>query len=112
MRPTYLASLPHRRGRRLHTLRYRATYAVGIRAATLTARRGPAPLALRLIARWSSRARIVWSLDDGRGWVTDIGDELDDLATTTTLALRDRLAARITVDHRYTDQLDRLARMR
>jgi hypothetical protein len=112
MRPTYLASIPHRRGRRLHTLRYRATYVVGIRVATLIARRGPVELTLRLIARWSSRARIVWALDDGRGWADDIGDELDDLATTTTLALRDRLDRRITVDARDRDRLDRLARMR
>ena len=112
MRPTYLASIPHRRGRRLHTTRYRATYVVGIRAATLLARYGPVELALRLVARWSTRAAIVWSHRDGRGWVDDVGDELDDLATTTTLALRDRLDRRIRVDARDRDRLDRLARMR
>jgi len=112
MRPTYLASIPHRRGRRLHTTRYRATYVVGVRAATLLARYGPVELALRLVAVWGGRARIVWSHGDRRGWVVDVGDELDDLATTTTLALRDRLDRRIRVDARDLDRLDRLARMR
>ena len=112
MRPTYLASLAHRRGRRLHTIRYRATYAVGIRAATLLARRGPVELAVRLVARWSARARIVWALRDGRGWTDDVGDELDDLATTMTVVLRDRLTIRRRVDARDLDRLDRIARMR
>jgi hypothetical protein len=112
MRPTYLASLAHRRGRRLHALRYRATYLVGIRAARMLARYGPVELALRLVARWSTRAGIVWSLRDGRGWTDDVGDELDDLATTTALVLRDRLTIRRRVDARDLDRLDRIARMR
>jgi len=112
MRPTYLASLTHRRGRRLHVLRYRATYVVGIRAANVIARYGPTELAIRLVARWSGRARIVWSLRDDRGWVDDVGDELDDLATVCTLTLRERLDRRIRVDARDLDRLDRLARMR
>jgi hypothetical protein len=112
MRPTYLASLAHRRGRFAHRLRYRVTYAVGIRAATLVARLGPVELALRLAARWTTRAAIVWSLRDGRGWTDDVGDELDDLATTTSLILRDRLDRRTRVDERDLDRLDRITRMR
>jgi hypothetical protein len=112
MRPTYLASLAHRRGRRLHMIRYRATYVVGIRAATLLARYGPVELAIRLVARWSTRAAIVWSLRDGRGWTDDVGDELDDLATVTARTLRDRLDRRVRVDVRDRDRLDRLALMR
>ena len=112
MRPTYLASLGHRRGRRAHMLRYRATYLVGIRVAGLIARRGPVELGLRLVARWSHRAAIVWSLDDGRGWTDDVGDELDDLATVTTVAIRDRLTTRMRVDGRDLDRLDRIAAMR
>jgi len=111
MRPTYLASLAHRDARRAHALRYRVTYVVGIRAATLVARHGPVELTLRLVARWSSRARIVWALHDGRGWVDDIGDELDDLATVTSLMLRERLDRRIRVDVRDRDRLDRITRM-
>jgi hypothetical protein len=112
VRPTYLASIPHRRGRIAHTIRYRVTYVVGIRVATLLARRGPVELALRLVAVWGGRARSGWSHGDRRGWVGDVGDELDDLATTTTLALRDRLDRRMTVDARDRDRLDRIARMR
>jgi len=112
MRPTYLASIPYRRRRIAHTLRYRATYAVGIRVAGLIARRGPVELAIRLVARWSTRARIVWSHRDGRGWVDDVGDELDDLATSTSLSLRDRLTIRRRVDARDLDRLDRITRMR
>ena len=112
MRPTYLASLAYRRGRFAHRLRYRTTYAVGIRVATLVARYGPVELALRLVARWTTRAAIVWSLRDGRGWTDDVGDELDDLATTTSLILRDRLDRRTRVDERDLDRLDRITRMR
>jgi hypothetical protein len=115
MRPTYLASLGHRRGRRAHALRYAATYRIAIPIATLIARRGPVELALRLIARWSHRAAIVWALDLPRpvpGWIDDVGDELDDLATVTTLAIRDRLTTRMRVDRRDLDRLDRLAAMR
>jgi hypothetical protein len=112
MRPTYLASLAHRRRRRFHTLRYWATYRVGIRAATMLARRGPVELTIRLIARWGARARIVWALDDHRGWTDDIGDELDDLATTTALTLRVRLDRRTSRDNRDRERLDNLARMR
>jgi hypothetical protein len=112
MKATYLASLAHRRGRRAHALRYRATYLVGIRAAELIARRGPVELAIRLAARWSTRAAIVWSLRDGRGWIDDVGDELDDLATTVTLALRERLTTRMRVDRRDLDRLARIAAMR
>ena len=111
MTRTALASLAHRDGRRAHVLRYRVTYVVGIRAATLVARHGPVELALRLVARWSSRARIVWALDDGRGWVDDIGDELDDLANATSLMLRERLDRRIRAGVRARDGLDRITRM-
>jgi hypothetical protein len=112
MRATYLASLGHRRGRRAHRIRYEATYRLGIPAARLVARRGPVELAIRLAARWGRGARIVWSLDDGRGWTDDVGDQLDDLATVTTLAIRERLTIRMRVDRRDLDRLDRIARMR
>ena len=112
MTATALASLAHRDGRRAHVLRYRVTYVVGIRAATLVARHGPVELALRLVARWSSRARIVWALHDGRGWVDDVGDGLDDLATMTSFELRKRLDRRIRVNVRARDGLDPLTRMR
>ena len=115
MRPTYLASLGHRRGRRAHRIRYAATYRVLIPVARLVARRGPVELALRLVARWSHRAAIVWRLDLPRpfpGWVDDVGDELDDLATVTTVAIRDRLTNRMRVDRRDLDRLDRIAAMR
>jgi hypothetical protein len=112
MRPTYLASLGHRRGRRGHVVRYAATYRVLIPVARLVARRGPVELAVRLAARWTTRAAIVWSLHDGRGWTDDVGDGLDDLATVTTLALRERLTTRMRVDARDLDRLDRIARMR
>lgn len=112
MRPAYLASLAHRRGRPAHRTRYEATYRVLIPLARLVARRGPVELAIRLVARWGRGARIVWALGDGRGWTDDVGDGLDDLATTTSLALRERLARRVTVDRRDLDRLDRLARMR
>lgn len=112
MRPAYLASLAHRRGRRAHVVRYVATYRLLIPVARLIARRGPVELAIRLVARWSGRARIVWALDDGRGWTDDVGDGLDDLATTTTLLIRDRLTRRITVDRRDLDRLARIAAMR
>jgi hypothetical protein len=112
MTPAYLASLTHRRGRRLHLVRYHVTYRLGIPAATLLARRGPVGLAIRLAARWTHRARIVWSLDDRRGWTDDVGDELDDLATTTLLALRTRLDRRIRADVRDRDRLDRIGAMR
>ena len=112
MRPTYLASLAYRRGRFAHRLRYRTTYLVGIRAARMLARYGPVELALRLVARWTTRAAIVWSLRDGRGWTDDVGDELDDLGSTTSLILRDRLERRMRVDARDRDRLDRITRMR
>lgn len=112
MRATYLASLAHRRGRRGHVARYVATYRVLIPVARLVARRGPVELAIRLVARWGRGARIVWALDDGRGWTDDVGDQLDDLATVTTLALRERLTIRMRVDGRDLDRLDRLAAMR
>ena len=112
MRPTYLASLGHRRGRRAHRIRYAATYRLAIPFAALIARRGPVELALRLVARWSTRAAIVWSLDDGRGWTDDVGDELDDLATVTTAAIRERLTTRMRVDGRDLARLDRIAAMR
>jgi len=112
MRPTYLASLPYRRRRFAHHLRYRATYAVGIRVAGLIARRGPVELALRLVARWSTRAAIVWSHGDGRGWTDDVGDELDDLATVTTIALRDRLVTRRGIAAGDLLRLDGIAAMR
>ena len=105
MRPTYLASLGYRRRRPAHGLRYAATYRLLIPAAALVARRGPVELAIRLAARWANRARIVCSLQDGRGWTDDIGDELDDLATTTTIVLRDRLDRRMRVDKRDRSRL-------
>jgi len=111
MRPTYLASLAYRRGRFAHRTRYRTTYLVGIRAATMLARFGPVELALRLVARWSTRAAIVWSLRDGRGWTDDVGDELDDLAVVTSLTLRNRLDRRMRVDARDRDRLDRIGRL-
>jgi hypothetical protein len=113
MRPTYLASIPYRRRPpRAHALRYALTYRVGIRLAALIARRGPVELALRLVARWSTRAAIVWSHRDGRGWSDDVGDQLDDLSTVVTLALRERLATRLNVADRDLARLDRIARMR
>ena len=113
MRPTYLASIPYRRRPpRAHALRYALTYRVGIRLATLIARRGPVELALRLVARWSTRAAIVWSHRDGRGWSDDVGDQLDDLGSTTSLVLRERLTIRVRVADRDLDRLDRIARMR
>jgi hypothetical protein len=93
-------------------IRYRATYVVGIRAATIIARYGPVEVALRLVARWSTRAAIVWSLRDGRGWTDDVGDELDDLATVTSRALRDRIDQRMRVARLDLARLDRLDRMR
>ena len=113
MRATYLASIPHRRRPpRAHGLRYQLTYRVGIPAARMLARRGPVELAIRLAARWANRAAIVWSLDDGRGWTDDVGDQLDDLATVTTLAIRERLTTRMRVDGRDLGRLDRIAAMR
>ena len=115
MRATYLASLGHRRRRPAHVLRYVATYRLAIPLATLIARRGPVELALRLVARWSHRAAIVWALDLPRpvpGWIDDVGDELDDLATVMTVALSSRLTTRATVALRDRDRLDRLAAMR
>jgi hypothetical protein len=113
MRPTYLASIPHRRRPpRAHGLRYAITYRVGIPAALLLARRGPVELAIRLAARWAHLAAIVWSHHDGRGWTDDVGDGLDDLATTVTLALRERLTTRIKVDRRDLTRLDRIAAIR
>lgn len=98
MRPTYLASIPYRRGRLAHRIRYRTTYAVGMRFARIIARRAPVELAVRLAARWSARSRIAHGLHDGRGWVDDIADELDDLTTTITIVLRDRLDRRMAAD--------------
>lgn len=105
MRPTYLASLPYRRGRFAHRLRYRTTYVVGMRAVHMIARRGPVELALRLASRYGWRAALVWSHGDGRGWTDDVGDELDDLATTIALVLRDRLDRRMRVDARDRERL-------
>ena len=109
MRPTYLASIPYRRRPpRAHALRYALTYRVGIPVARMIARRGPVEIAIRLAARWSTRAAIVCAHPDGRGWTDDVGDQLDDLATVTTVALRERLTTRIRVDARDLTRLDRM----
>lgn len=105
MRPTYLASIPYRRRRLAHRIRYRTTYVVGMRIAALIARRGPVELGLRLASRYGGRAALVWSHDDGRGWADDVGDELDDLATTIAIVLRDRLDRRMTTDERDRSRL-------
>lgn len=113
MRLTYLASIPYRRRRpRAHALRYALAYRVGIPIARAVARLAPVELPLRLAARWTHRAAIVWSLNDRRGWVDDVGDTLDDLATSTTLALRERLDTRRKVDARDLARLQRIASTR
>lgn len=105
MRATYLASIPYRRGRLAHRIRYRTTYAVGMRVAALIARRGPVELGLRLASRYGWRAALVWAHRDGRGWTDDVGDELDDLATTIAIVLRDRLDRRMRTDARDRERL-------
>lgn len=105
MRATYLASLPYRRRRLAHRIRHRTTYLVGMRVAKLIARRGPVELGLRLASRYGWRAGLVWGLNDGRGWTDDVGDELDDLATTIAVVLRNRLDRRMRVDARDRSRL-------
>jgi hypothetical protein len=109
MRVTYVASIPYRRRRFAHGLRYRTTYAVGMRVARIIGRCAPVELAVRLAARWSVRSRIAHGLPhDGRGWVDDVADGLYDLATSITMVLRDRLDRRMTGDACDRRRVDRL----